>query len=152
MPGSEKARQRRSQGLASVKAIEVRLAQNEDGDDIHGLVLASGFEIPGLDWHDIYPHWLVAEMDGNLVGCIQVCLGKPIAYLEYFSFDQGLSHQSLARVLKALTHQGFIVLKNYGSQMAVCFVSFENKAFKRILKKRGGSVMQSGNLIGRRLV
>ncbi len=41
--------------------IEIGLASNEDGDDILGLVLASGFEIPGLDWHDIYSHWLVHE-------------------------------------------------------------------------------------------
>ena len=36
VPDSEEA-----QGLAGVKTINVRLAQNEDGDDVHGLVLAS---------------------------------------------------------------------------------------------------------------
>ena len=60
--------------------IEIGLASNEDGDGIHRLVLTSGFEIPGLDWHDIYPHWLVAEIEGKIVGCLQVCLGKPIGY------------------------------------------------------------------------
>ena len=40
VPDSEEA-----QGLAGVKTINVRLAQNEDGDDVHGLVLASSREL-----------------------------------------------------------------------------------------------------------
>ncbi len=135
-----------------MSGIEVRLAQNEDGDNVHGLVRASGQEIPGLDWHEIYPHWLVAEMGGAIVGCLQICLGKPMGFLEGMSFDQGLSHQTKARMLKAITHQGSLALKKHGAQMVACVVSFEDKAFKRILKKRGLSVMQSGNLLGRRLV
>ena len=131
--------------------IEVRLASNEDGDDVHRLVLAGGEEISGLDWHDIYPHWLVAEIEGKIVGCIQVCLGKPIGFLDGLLLEQGLDHQINARLIKALTHQGFLVLEKYGAQVAVCLVPFENKAFKRILKKRGGTIMKSGNMIGRRL-
>ena len=135
-----------------MKAIEVRLAQNEDGDDIHRLLLSDGFEIEELDWHDIYPYWLVAEMDGRTVACLQVCLGKPMGRLEWLAYDHGLSHPSRARVIKAMVDQGFLVLKKHGAQVAAGLVDFEDKAFKRILKKRGGVVMVSGNLIVRRLV
>ena len=137
---------------ADRKAIDVRLAQNKDGDDIHGLVSSSGQEISGLDWSDIYPYWLVVEMDGRIVGCLQVCAGKPMGRLDWLAYDQGLSHQSRARVIKIMVDQGFLVLKLHGAQIVACMVDFEDKAFKRILKKRGGVVMVTGNLIVRRLV
>lgn len=135
-----------------MKTPNVRLAQNEDGDAIHRLALSTGFDLPILDWHDIYPYWLAALLDGEIVGCLQICPGKPTGFLEMFLTDPELSPQCRARVLKAVMEQGFLLLKKWGTQVIICLVPFENKALKRILKKRGFNVVQSGNFLGKRLV
>ncbi len=134
-----------------MKTIEVRLAQNEDGDDIHRLLLSGGFEIEGLDWHDIYPHWLVAEIEENVVGCFQVCLGKPIGFVEFLATEESLGHRDRACVVKALFDQALAALKTYGAQMASGSIPFELKAYKRVVKRRGGVVLYSGNTFVKRL-
>lgn len=134
-----------------MSGIEVRLAQNENGDDIHGLLHSSGVLIEGLDWHDIYPHWLVAEMDGNIVGCFQVCLGKPIGFVEFLATEKSLGHRDRANVVKALFEQALAALKSYGTQMASGSIPFELKAYKRVVKRRGGVVLYSGNTFVKRL-
>ena len=135
-----------------MKSIEVRLAQNEDGEDIRRLARYTGFELSDLDWGDIYPYWLVAELDGGILGCLQICPGKPFGFLELFFVDPGLSQQCRARVLKAVMDQGFQTLKQSGTQVIICMVPFENKALKRILKKRDFTVVASGNFLGKRLI
>ena len=132
--------------------IEVRLATNEEGNDVHGLVYSSGVRIEGLDWSDIYPHWLAAEIEGKIVGCIQVCLGKPIGMIEYLATDEALSHKDRARVVLALFDQALGSLKTYGAQMASGSIPFELKAYKRVVKRRGGVVLYSGNVFVKRLV
>ena len=58
--------------MALRTTIDVRLAQNEDGIAIAALIKEMGFAgIQDLDWSDIYPYWLVAEMDGEIVGAVE---------------------------------------------------------------------------------
>ena len=131
--------------------IEVRLASNEDGDDIHGLLHSSGVLIEGLDWSDIYPHWLVAEIARKIVGCFQVVLGKPIGFIEFLATDKSLSHRERANVVKVLFDQALAALTAYGAQMVSGTIPFEMKAYKRVVKRRGGVVLYSGNTFVKRL-
>ncbi len=133
------------------QAIQVRLAQNEDGDTIHGLLHADGLRLEGLDWHDIYPHWLVAEIEGAIVGCFQVVLGKPIGFVEFLATDKALSHRRRAGVVVALFDQALAALIAYGAQMVSGTIPFEMKAYKRVVKRRGGVVLYSGNTFVKRL-
>ena len=131
--------------------INVRLAQNEDGDTIHDLLHADGLRLEGLDWSDIYPHWLVAEMGVGIVGCIQVLLGKPVGFIEFMATAKALSHRERAGVAQALYDQSLASLKTYGAQMIAGTISFEMKAWKRVVKRRGGVVLASGNVLIKRV-
>ena len=133
-------------------AHNIRLATDEDGPEIGNLVWQGGFRVDGIDWTDIGPYWLVAENGAGIVGCIQVCPGKPIGRAEFLSVDEKLTHREQAVISKALVIQGCATLSLWGSQAASSMVSFKNKGFKRILKRRGARVMSSGNMFLKRLV
>ena len=131
--------------------VTVTLASNGDAEDVQRLVLAAGFDVPEIGWGNIYPHWLVAEIGGEIVGCMEVLLGRPVGRLEYLTLDEGLKNRARVLVLRSLIIQGMVTLREYGAQLVSSMVPFEHKDWKKALKKRGGWVMTSGNLMIARL-
>jgi hypothetical protein len=55
------------------------------------------------------------------------------------------------RVIRQLLIDGMAVLHYHGASDFRGFVPFELKGYKRILKKRGATVVDTGNLISRRI-
>ena len=131
--------------------VTVTLAGNGDAEDVERLVLAAGFEVPGVEWGNLYPHWLVARIDDDIVGCMEVLLGRPIGRLEHLSLDQGLGARAHAAVLRSLSIQGMMTLRSYGADLCSSMIPFEDKAWKKALKKRGATVMATGSMLVRRL-
>ena len=146
--------------------ISIRLATNADGPEIGNLVWRGGFRVDGIDWSEVEPYWLVAEVSrqpsavsrqeikngAKIVGCLQVLPGKPIGRLEFLVVDEALGHRERATIARDLGIQGYATLKLAGAQAASNLVDFKNKSLKRILKKRGARVMGSGNMFLKRLV
>ena len=131
--------------------VTVTLAGNGDAEDVQRLVLSAGFQVPGLSWGNIYPHWLVAKIGDDIVGCMEVLVGRPIGRLELLSIDQGLGAREYAAVLRSLIVQGMLTLRAYGADLASSMIRFEAKGWKKALKKRGGAVMATGNMMFARL-
>ena len=129
----------------------IRLATNADGPRIGELVLGAGFDVHGLDWSIVAPYWLVAEEDDEVVGCVQVCPGLPMGRLELMALDEDLTHRQQAVIVKGLLEQGAAVLHLGGSQLAAGLISFDAKAWKRILKKRGCVIIANGNMFAKTL-
>ena len=122
----------------------IRLASNEDADRIKEL-LSPKIE---LDWSDIYPYWLVAEREGEIVGCINVALSKPIGILDQLAVDPSLNSHVKGKVVRALILQGLGTLNAAGIFHAASMIPFELKSFKRVLKKHFGSVVvNQGNIV-----
>ena len=131
--------------------VIVTLAGNGDAEDVQRLVLAAGFEVPGLTWGNLYPHWLVAKIDDEIVGCMEVLLGRPIGRLEVLSLDQDLDKREHATVLHSLVIQGLVTLRQYGAELVASMIPFEDKAWKKALVKRGGVITSSGHILVKRL-
>ncbi len=131
--------------------MNVRLAQDADGSRIGELARHSGFTVDGLDWSEVHPFWLVAEREGEIVGAIQIILAKPIGWLEMLVLESDLSHRDRARAVKSLVTAGLTSLKGFGAQLVMGAVPFEEKSYKRALKKRGAVVTSSGNVLGKLL-
>lgn len=129
--------------------IKIRLAQNEDGPRIGELARQTGFSID-LDWSEVHPFWLVAE-DEKIIGALQIILAKPIGWLEMLVLDPDLTPLARARVVKRLASAGMTALKRFGAQIVMFSVPFEEKAYKKALKKRGAVVTSSGNVLAKRL-
>ncbi len=133
---------------AGNQRITVGLASNDDGNAIRKLVGFPDHINEQIDWNDIYPYWLIALNDETkVVGCVQVCLGKPVGRLEMLSLDESLTKVQKAKVTVRLTEQGFRTLKMHGVQYVSAVVPFEEKSYKKILKRRGGFVAMTGNLM-----
>lgn len=126
--------------------MKIRIAQNLDGPRIGELAKHSGFTVDGLDWSEVHPFWLVAE-DEKVIGALQVILAKPIGWLEMLVLDPDLAELARARAVKQLASAGMTALKGFGSQLVMFSVPYEEKSYKKVLKKRGAVVAFSGNVM-----
>lgn len=62
----------------------IRRANDSDGPGIERLVTETGICASGLDWSSI-DGWWVAEIEGTLAGCIQILMGKPLAFVGHLA-------------------------------------------------------------------
>ena len=97
--------------------VTVRMATNDDGPRIGEI--AQDDPIAGLDWSDVAPYWLVAEIDGAIVGALQLCLAKPFGWLEMLFLDGALDDLPRGRVVKALVERGLLALSAFKAQAAL---------------------------------
>ena len=129
--------------------ITVRMARNDETETVKRIV-ESQCNIVGMEWVDIAPYWLVAETD-RVIGVIQVCPGRPIGRLEFLCFDSGTPDKIRVKAMRQLYLQGCATLKVGGAQFASGLIGFERKALKRWLKRNGAVVMDTGNILVKRL-
>ena len=131
--------------------MKIRLASNEDGNRIKELVEAQAV-IEGLDWSDIHPHWIVAEKDGRIAGCINLAVSKPIGRLDFLAVDPSLGPHARGKVVRALILQGLATLKHTGCSASVSQIPFALQSYKKILKKHFDAiVIGQGNMLMRTL-
>ena len=135
------------------RKIEIRLAQNTDGESMGALAERCGFAFGDwdIDWSDIYPYWILAEVDGEIIGMLNVCPGKPFGRLEMMCVEPTIGQAERRQTIVDLDQQGRAVLVQYGCQGSMCNISFGDKGFKRFAKKHGYRVISSGNLLLKRL-
>lgn len=127
-------------------APTINFATNEEGPLIGELLKSNGFTIE-MDWSDISPSWLVAKEGEKIIGCVQVLPGKPIGRAEMLAVIPDLSSAKRANIAWRLIVATNAVFKLGGSQYATMMVLFENKQFKRLLKKRGAWTIGQGNIM-----
>jgi hypothetical protein len=63
--------------------VEIRLAVNDAGPAIAAVLKANGIELEHADWSKVFPHWLIATVDDDVIGCCQVLPAKPVGYVEF---------------------------------------------------------------------
>lgn len=125
--------------------VTIRLAEIADADSLRALVDLGGYE---ADWENSTDGWLVAEVHGDVVACVQLCFGKPVGRLELLHIRNDLNARDRALVVMSIARAGMFALWQAGSEIVTCMVPFEEKGWKRVLKKRfGAQVSNSGNLL-----
>lgn len=128
----------------------IRHAANTDGEAISELMFSVGYNAR-LDWSDIAGYWLVAEIEREIVGAIQICYGKPMGRLDLTGISPKLSAHRGARIYRDLVLSGLQTLHTFGAQTASGYVPFPNRNIKRFLKKIGGRSLGQGNFMEMRL-
>lgn len=135
----------------ALREVRVRMARDPEGMAIAQMVHSNHEGVPHAQWSSIYPYWMVAEKDGEMVGCVQICYSVPIGRLEFLSFAPGLPYRTRALAVKALLNLGTLSLKKTGASFVAGCLGFDQKGFKEILKAEGCVVLTSGNVIGKKV-
>ena len=126
--------------------IQIRMAKAKDEPRLADLVDFTG--LPPVNWEGAHPNWIVAEVDGEIVGTIQIALARPVGHAEFLNVDLGLTGRERFWVSLKLSKAAEYALKSTGSDFLTAVVRFENKGFKKLLKKHfGGRVVNQGNVI-----
>ncbi len=127
--------------------IKIRVAADSDGPTIGALAWDNGFRLKGVTWDRVYPYWLVAELNHKIVGAVQISHGIPVARVETLCMDEKLSHRERAICARQILMAAMITLRSSGAQAITSLVPFKLKSYKRLIKNRGGKVVDSGNMI-----
>ena len=135
--------------------VVIRMAKNDDGDRIAELMEKVGFfqwENWRIDWHDIEPNWIAAEIDGDVVGVIQVVPAKPIGRIECLTVEPDLSLMMKYRVVKMLTSHAVATVKMYGAQVVSSMIPWRYEDYLHGALNRGWIEFDSGAMVGKRLM
>ena len=127
--------------------VTVRMAKNEEGDTIKGFAFEVGFVDKDIDWSNIEPYWLVAEMEGMVIGTIQVCPSRPIGRLEVLYVIPEVKNELRRIAVTMLMMTGIQTLRENGAQLVGGLVDLENKSFEKFLETRGASTALTGKLM-----
>lgn len=133
--------------------VKTRLALDGEGSLVATLAAHSGFCFKGwdIDWSRVHPHWLIAEYEGRPIGTINVCLGRPVTRLEIMGIDPEVSQRIRGCTALALTDAGSVIARQYGAEAISGLIPFDNPSYKRVALRRGWIVLDSGNLLLRRV-
>lgn len=134
------------------RAPIVRLATDKDGEAVRRLVEKQHGVLETLKWDRIAPYWLVAEMNGEIVGALQTCPSRPVGRLEMLSLDKRLIHAARAITVKALAYAGMACIRENGAEQVQMFVPEDLSDYRAILEARGAQVLDTGHMLGKRLV
>lgn len=99
--------------------VDTRWATREDGDIVAHLAKAVGFTFPGveLDWSTLAPYWLVGELDGQIVGALQVLIAYPVSRIDHMMIDPDLTNRERYCVIEAMTGHGELALGMMGCSL-----------------------------------
>lgn len=134
----------------ALKEVSVRYARNSEGMAIAQMVHTCHTGVPNVSWTAIYPYWLVAEKDGEVIGCVQLCYSAPVGRLEFMSFVEGLPYRTRALAVKSMLMLATLTLqKATGASAVAGCLAFDQGRFKEILKAEGCRVVMSANVMVR---
>ena len=117
--------------------VKIRLATDDAGPEIARVLKANNIEFPGADWSKVFPHWLIATVNDQVIGCVMVMTGKPVGFLEFLFVDPKASFKLRAVAIRKLLLQGAATIRLYGATTLCCIVHWKNEKFSGVLGKIG---------------
>lgn len=124
---------KRTRAEAMREKVRVELANNEDGESIALVLKENGIVLPDVKWDCVFPHWLVAVLEGEIVGCCQVLVSKPVGYVEFLFVRPSVGFKFRAIAMRKLIVGSIATLYHGGAQYVCGIVAKRNKKFADIL-------------------
>lgn len=132
---TEERKQTRAKAIRDM--VEIRLATNEDGEAIATVLKENGIELAQADWSKVFPHWLIAGVDEEVVGCCQLAISQPVGYVEFMFVRPSAPFKLRAIALRKLMMQSILTLKAAGCSYVGGIVSQSNRKFADVIGKLG---------------
>lgn len=151
-PTQHTASPTRSRAQAIRDMVEIRLAVNAAGPAIEAILKANGFILPSADWSKVFPHWLIATVEDDVIGCCQVLPSKPVGYVEFLFAKPDTPFKLRAIALRKLIIQSMATLHVAGCQYVGGVVAQKNRKFAGVLEKLNFSKSFQADLFVKRLV
>lgn len=142
---------KRSRAQVLRDKVQIRLATDETGPMIAEVLKSNDIELPGADWSKVFPHWLVATVDDEVIGCIMVMPAKPFGFLEFLFTKKTAPYKLRIIAFRKLAQQGVATLQVSGSSWVLGTVEPGNKAYLQILDNHGVIHAYDAKLMAKRL-
>lgn len=123
---------------ATHTVIACRLAYPDEGPLVKAL-FTKYYEEP-CDWLEFsnpFPHWIIAEQNGEPVGMAMLGIGNPFGWLEFMMIDPTLSRITRGRVFSSLEAHAYDALKAFGVSGILSTVSDAKPNMQQIVQRRG---------------
>lgn len=125
----------RSRAQAIRDKVEIRLAVNEAGPAIAAVLKENGIVLEHADWSKVFPHWLIATVGDDVIGCCQVAVSKPVGYVEFMFVRKSAPFKFRAIAIRKLIIQSMATLHLAGCQYVGGVVATSNFKFANVLEK-----------------
>lgn len=100
---------------------------------IADVLKSNGIELPGADWSKVFPNWLIATVDDEVIGCLMALPGKPVSFFEFLYVKPTAGFKFKAIAIRKLVLQAISTAKLNGSCYAACTVDLTNKKFAGVM-------------------
>jgi hypothetical protein len=131
------------------QSVKIRVAQNNQGMAVRELLIQNNILEGMADarWDAIFPYWLLAVNEDEIIGCIQIVAAKPYGFLEFLCVKPGVTNQVRAVTVKKLLLVGCQQLRAMGSDYAVGTVPTTLKSYKNVLRNNGCMIGFQCNIV-----
>ena len=132
--------------------ITIRLAQPHEGPLVASLYAQCGGKVePWIDWSDIFPFWLVGEVDGTPSGIIMASPGKPFGRVDFLYTLPGLTKRQKAILSRDLGFAGAESCRRLGASAILSTISANEPSWKRVAHRRGWMPICDGTFLLKRV-
>lgn len=115
--------------------VKIRLAVNAAGPKIAEVLRENGINLPAADWTSVYPHWLIATVDDEVIGCCQVLPANPVGYVEFLFVRPSAPFKMRAIATRKLIVQSMATLQLSGCHYVGAIVAQGNRKFSDVITK-----------------
>ena len=128
--------------------VKVRLAQDSEREIVANLV-SEIFQMNGwqLEFKSVFPHWLVAEIAGEIVGTINMRISMPISSVEMLVMDPKLNRRERGEVASMLTDSAMAICGAAGAEAVSSMIPDNMKSYLQVAKRRGYVVGNQGSIV-----
>jgi hypothetical protein len=128
--------------------VKVRLAQDSEGEIVARLfdeIFHMGDWQPSFD--KVFPHWLVAEIAGEIVGTINIRISLPISSVEMLALDPSLSHVAKSTVTIMLLDTALTICASAGAEGVSSMIPTGLDSYLEVVKDHGYQIGSEGVIV-----
>jgi hypothetical protein len=104
-----------------------------------------------INWSQVYPYWLVGEVDGIPHGTVMASPGQPFGRVEFLCIDPTLPKRHKAILARDLAYAAIASCQLMGSQAVLSTINAPETQWSVIGERRGWINMGTGTLVLKRI-
>lgn len=111
--------QKRTRAARLRESVVIRLALDEAAPEIARILQENGFAI---ECDKCFPHWFIATVGTEVVGCVQSLPAKPVGYMNFLYVTPKAPFKLRAIAVRKLLIQGMASVYEYGGKYVAAHV------------------------------